>query len=359
MITQFHIFHEKYRGERSAELCAACDITRSSISVVYYDMALSRRFGRSVLIGESVSADTVIRQLCRLFMLSMKEYDIPAAAIKCIGYAAPVHLSCFLEEQLTPSDLFLHPETEIYTVPYISAAISGRFTASLLAVPEKSFIAADYSQSLCIAQSRGGKITCAAVPLAGAFEHTALESGMPCERGAIERVYREDNGTICYSVIGDADSIGISSCAAVQTAVMMINRGTVDPDGIMTDRDLFYIGEDFFISQSDVRAIQADKAASASALELFCRRTEQGSRTFFSGEVFAGDGFRSMLDIGAIPRGLSGAGYCRNSVEQGIICCLRDEQSRAAADSIALSAADISAEVFEGFDDLYIKNLSF
>ena len=47
MISEKHILHEKC----SAELALACDITANSITVVCYDLALERRYSRSVVFG--------------------------------------------------------------------------------------------------------------------------------------------------------------------------------------------------------------------------------------------------------------------------------------------------------------------
>lgn len=359
MLSSSHISFEKYRDERSAELCAAVDITRHSISLVFYDLALSRRVARTALCGESVTEDSVCSQLSRMFMLSGKQYGIAAANVRKIGFAAPVHIALFIEEQLSPTELFLRPETEIYVVPFISAAISGRFTAVLAALPEGDCLAADYGSSFCLAQREGDRLSCAVFPFVGAFDGSALESGMSCERGAIDEVSREKDGTICYGVVGDADSVGIAPSGALMAANILLSTGSLDSDGILTDRDMFYIGEDYYISQADIRVIQADKARSAAALELFGKRAGAAPRAFLSGEVFSAKGMEAMLTLGAVPETLRGAGYAKNAVEQGIIRCLESEEERARTEKIAANAVDITEEFLEEFDDLYINKLSF
>ena len=359
MLEQFHYFYEKLRPERSAELAAAFDITPCGISVVLCDMALSRRYARAALACEKVTSETVIRQMSRLLSLAMQRFDIPAQAVKSVGAAAGTHITALLESALTPTELFLPPETEIYLLPYISAGIGGRFTAALLTLPEGDFAAADIGAAVCTAVKRGDSLKCAAFPLSGAFDCSALTFGMPAENGAIVSVYSEKDGGLCYSVCGDIDAAGIAPCAAAEAAVLMLRRGTLDAFGILTDRDKFTIGEEIFLTQEDVRALQTDKARCAAALELMRREAEPSARTFLSGEPLAEDGMGALLDIGAVPHELAGAAFCRNAAEQGVINFVVSEKCRQTAHELVMSAEDITHGLLPEFDEIYIKNLEF
>lgn len=359
MIGQFHYYYEKFRPERSEELAAAFDITSCGMSVVIYDIALERRYARAALACENITAQTVLRQMARLLSLAMQKFGIPARSIKRVGAAADTHITVMLETELTSSDLFLPPETEIYVLPYISAGLGGRFTAALLTVPHGDIICADVGASVCAAVRSDGKLKCVSFPLSGAFDCSSLTFGMPAENGAIISVYREESGELCYSVVGDGDAAGISPCGAVRAAVVMLEHGIVDDFGIMTDRDRFTVGEEIFITQEDVRAIQTDKARTAAALELAMNNGGAGLRAFISGEPFADGGMKSMLSLGAVPRELSGAAFCRNSAEQGVVRYVTNEAGRDVAHDIVMSAEDMSNELMPEFDDLYIKNLEF
>lgn len=358
MLSEIHIINEKYRTERSAELAAACDITANSISVVYYDLALERRYARSVMIGAAVTPKIAARELPRLIGSSLAEFSIKPAAVKRVGIAAPVHIETAAECAYKANDLGLSDFCEVIYVPYISAGISGRFTASLLTLPEDGeWFSADFGGSLCIAHKTADVLHCAAFPLAGAFDGSALESGMPAENGAIEVVRRENDMTVVYEVAGDSDGVGISPCGALTAAAEMQRCGILDSDGIMTDRDHFFIGEDFFVSQNDIRVIQTDKARSAAAFGLL---PETDAPMFFSGEPFSdAAGFRALLELGAVPERFGGAAFCRNSAEQGIIAFLEDEAARARAFEYAHTAKDFSRDNLLKFDKSYLKNLNF
>lgn len=356
MMTNFTVLHEKYRSERSAELALACDITPCSISAVFYDLALERRYSRSAAFGKEFTVQTILDELAKLIITALREYSIKPAAVRRAGFAAPVYIETALEHTVSSEKLGLSAECEIMFVPYISAGISGRFTASLLTLPNaEEWAAADFGRTLCIAHKTANEIRSASFPLLGAFDGSALESGMPAEKGAIDSVHTDADGTRVYEVVGDCDSVGISPCGALMCAVEMKRAGILDNDGIMTDRDLYFIGEDYFISQSDIRAIQADKAFAAAAVGLL---PQMNGNVFFSGEPFStAGGFRALLELGGIPERFGTAAFCRNSTEQGIISYLESEEVRARANELIRSAIDISPKKLPKYDKDYLKNL--
>lgn len=349
-------FKEKYRPDRSSELAAACKITTSSISVVYYDTVMKRRFARAVSFG-IIAAKDASAELERLFNDSADVFGIAAADIKQVGIAAPLSVEGCMEENFSPGNLCLPENTEIFYLPFISAGIGGSFTASLLTLPECDCVTADFGRTFNIAKIKNGEVECASFPMNGAFDGSGLESGIPAERGAIETVRRERDGTIAYYVIGDGDSRGISSCAAAMSAVIIKRLGSLDEDGILLDRDMFHIGEDLYISQADIRVIQSDKATAAAALELF---SENDRKAFFSGEIFSSAaGFRALIELKAIPEVFSKAAFCRDSAEQGIIRCIEDPDELQRARIIAQNARDITEELSQDLDKLYFEKLPF
>lgn len=355
MILQKRVISEKFTEEHG-EIGIAVDISENCVSAAFYDLERSEICARSVLIGERITPDNAEEILRRLIVTAMRENGISAAMVKCVGIAAGVHVSGVLERDLSSADLFLRPRTEVFIMPFISAAISGRFTAALLTLPDEDCVFADFGRTLFAAVKNGGSVSCAAFPLSGAFDGSGLESGMPSANGAIIAVAEQSDGTLMYQVAGDSESIGISPCAAMMIALHMRDSGIMDSDGIMTDRDLFYIGEDFYISQADIRVIQADKAKSAAALSLL---PEIGN-AYFSGEPFANSGgIAAMCALGAIPERFKSAKFCRGSVENGIIKCLADESERARIVQIAQNSRENTEKFLHQFDELYLKFLPF
>lgn len=351
-------FHEPPRSERSDRLAAACDISENMISIVFYDLIMKRRYARSVSYGTKITASAAPDEFCSLFSAAVNEFGF-GKDIKKVGIAGRFSVESILEERLDRMELGIAQNAEICFVPFISAGIGGDFTASLLTVPNDDFIAVEFGSTLYAAKKSGSEFVCAAFPMSGAFDGSGLESGMPAEKGAIDAVRRDKDGTISYEVIGDCDSAGVSPCGAAMAAVIMRRIGALDEDGIMTDRDMFYVGEDYFVTQEDVRAIQADKAGAAAVFDVMLNDKE-GVKAFFSGEIFSdARGLKSLRELGAIPEKFMDAAFCRNSTEQGLIAFLEDEKARERAYKIANSAEDITERLYGAFDKRYLDHLDF
>ncbi len=358
-MTQSIIHHEKYRGEFSMELAAVCDITRGSMSVLFYDLSLDRAVARSVTVKCVLTPENIRIELGKLIFLSMREYSIPASSLCAIYIAAPLDIAD-AAEMLDPTEFFLAPDVRVEAVPFVSINVDGRYTAELAASgASPGSVLICFGRDLCMSYYNGEKLFTACVPLNGAFDGSGIESGMPCEFGAIDEVSR-DGGTICYSVVGDADSIGVSPSAVLDCVSLMRGMGVIDSDGIMTDRDHFYIGEDYYVSQSDVRSVQSDKAKTAAALECFFKKIGVVDAVYLTGDVFAGSGMKRLAELGAIPAEICGkAGYSRSTVEQGMIRLLRDTQLSEQIYCILSSAEDITEAIYEDLDEIYIRNLAF
>ena len=351
---------EKIRSEHSGEVAAAIEITRGSISVTLYDIRLSRRIGRAVTYGFSVTAENVLEELCGLMLRALGGTGVRACCVKSAAIAAPIFAAFRLEETLSAAALMLSPEAELCIIPALSLKYDGRFAASLAAAPvEEGVLSALIDDSFRAGIYHGGELLCASFDLSGAFSGAALESGMPAENGAVDEVYCENDGTICYCVVCDSESRGIAPSGALAAASLMLERGAIDSDGIMTDRDLFYIGEDLYVSQSDIRAIQSDKARTAAALELLSGRFPAVSEVYLSGEPFAARGAEHLEKLGGIPHGIPAVHSARNSVEQGLINLLTEDGAWERLNDKMCRFRDISDEISDDLGSLYIKNLAF
>ncbi len=353
----------KYRSERSGEIVIACCVGRHVVRAVLYDKALSRRYARAVRFGVTLTHENASEIINSLLLRLLRESGTPGNAVHGIGFAAPADITMALEEFFDPSEIFLPPDIDVIVLPIMSAACGGELTAVLAnAVREhQSVLAADVGGGLRAVSVSNGAVRFAQVALKGGLDSSAIETGMPLENGAIDQLSREPDGTICYSVIGDGDGLGISAPAAAQVVKIMLDTGALDHDGIMTDRDLFYIGEDHYISQQDVRVVQSDKAACRAALERIGAVTGPHDCVLISGEAFGSEqGAAAMAQLGAVPRGLGDKyGWSRDTAEQGLIYCVTDPEFMQKITRLCSEAEDITAEIHDGFDELYIKNLAF
>lgn len=365
MVKERTVF-EKYRSERSAELVLACLASRHSVSAVLYDTALERRFARAVTFGITLTNENAVEVVSALIVRLLREGAVPGNAVKRLGFAAPADITMAVEELLSPSDIFLPPDIEITILPMLSGGAGGDFTAVLAAAiqQEGSAIAADVTGSLRMAAVSGDKMMFAEIPLKGGLDGTALESGMPLESAQSSFSTGRRTEQSATASLATATAWESLRQRRLMRSESCWTPGALDGDGIMTDRDLFYIGEDFYISQADVRAVQSDKASIRAGLELFGETaSELGSfgRMVVSGEAFGSErGAAVMAGLGAVPKGLAEKyGWCRLPGEQGVIDCLVQPQLLERVHALCDSAEDVSHRLYAEFDELYIKNLGF
>lgn len=353
--------HDKIRSEYSMDVIIACDVTPSCIRIVFYDRSLSRRIARTAVVNAGITAENAPTELAKHIFMAMREYSVPSSAVTGIGICAPMQISLAIEEELSPTDMFLRPDVDFRVMPFVSAYADGRFAAMLATVPmEEGTFIAEFGNKLNLAYYTQGRLEIASMTLMGSFDASAFTDGIPYEFGAIDELYRDEGGIICYYVVGDEESCGVSASAALDGVCMMLERGIVDEDGIMTDRDQLYIGEDYCIIQRDVRAVQSDKAKATAAIECFLRRYSAPKDVYFTGDVTACNGVQRLAQLGIVPQTLADIAHSSPySAEQGVINCLSEEEMMHAVERLISDATDVSADILDGFDDLYITNLSF
>jgi len=164
---------------------------------------------------------------------------------------------------------------------------------------------------------------CAAGP---AFEGAKIECGMSGVSGAIDTLGTGD-GDILYNVIGGIEPRGICGSGLIDIMAMLLDTGLVDETGRFLNHDemgpnvsdslkqriryeqgnpKFIIAGEVYISQADIRNLQAAKAAIAAGIKILLKRYRVGQDKI-SRVIIAG-AFGNYVDpvsaqrIGLIPR---------------------------------------------------------
>ncbi len=109
------------------------------------------------------------------------------------------------------------------------------------------------------------------------LEGMNIECGCRAEEGAIEKFDIDEDYNIHYSTIGNAKAIGICGSGLIDIAGALVRRGIITKSGRwnknidpkLAERFVdkkFYITEDIYISQKDIRQIQLAKGAIAAGI---------------------------------------------------------------------------------------------
>ncbi|MDR2394853.1 MAG: ASKHA domain-containing protein [Treponema sp.] len=270
------------------------------------------------------------------------------------GNTTMLHLACNID----PSGLGKYPYTpaifggchtterglavssfaRVYLPPIISAYVGTDITSGLLITRleerKGSVLFIDIGTNGEMAFAKDGRIAAASTAAGPAFEGMNISCGMRAGAGAIESFTINDDGSCVYAVIGGGQNsrkaAGICGSGLLDIAGELVRTGVIDsrgrfvpPDkgnysallqermGQMEGKNVFFITEDVYLAQKDIRQIQLAKGAIRCGIEMLLSRFDFGAGTGDNAGdideiIIAGSfGFHlneeSLLRIGLLP----------------------------------------------------------
>ncbi len=213
-----------------------------------------------------------------------------------------------------------------------------------------------------------------AAPAGPAFEAAQIRCGMRAAEGAIEGVRIRD-GEVDLTVIGDVPAVGLCGSGLVDAVAELVGAGILDRSGRFVlgsserlgkigEENVFYLADEIFLSQRDVRELQFAKASIATGWSLLCR--DLGIEPEEISQVLLGGSFGSYLTpasavrIGLVPKlALPRIVAAGNVAGEGAKIVALSITERAAASSILDEVAYVELSGRADFNDLFIDQLSF
>lgn len=220
----------------------------------------------------------------------------------------------------------INPRGLLYCVPGISSWVGGDLTAGILAtgLHERDDVAMLIdvgTNGEIVLGNKDWLIACSA-STGPALEGGSVACGMIAEKGAIEKVYIEDNRVRC-KVIGNAPPKGFCGSGIIDLMAVLLDLGVIDRAGrFVEDSDpevefkdgcgRFFIArkadgaaKDVFLTQEDVENVITAKAAVFAATKIMLDRLNLELSDI--SHVFLAGGFGSYIDrrnaikIGLLP----------------------------------------------------------
>jgi uncharacterized 2Fe-2S/4Fe-4S cluster protein (DUF4445 family) len=217
-----------------------------------------------------------------------------------------------------------------------------------------------------------------------AFEGAKIECGMIGLNGAIDRVWFDEED-VRYGVIGDVEAAGICGSGLVDAIASLLDLGILDPSGKMNDPSTlpaalsekirkrlrkkgkerrFWLSDKVYISQKDVRQVQAAKAAVAAGIEILTRKigvtTQEIATVMIAGAFGSYVNPRSAMRIGLIPSvPIERVISVGNSALAGAKMYLLSRRVRELADKLHEITELHELSVEKGFMEAFISNMSF
>jgi uncharacterized 2Fe-2S/4Fe-4S cluster protein (DUF4445 family) len=296
--------------------------------------------------------------------LSMAPFTIAARRLpeaRAADFGLQVH-------ERAPAVMF--PALGAYVGPDIVAGI----LATGLTLDRRVRLFIDVGTNSEIVLGSSAKALATAAPAGPAFEAAQIRCGMRAADGAIEGVKIVD-GDVQLTVIGDVEPVGLCGSGLVDACAELVGAGMLDHSGRFvldaSDRfgkigkeNVFYLTDDIYLSQRDVRELQFAKASIATGWTILCR--ELGVEASEVSQVLLGGSFGSYLTpasavkIGLVPRlPLARIVAAGNVAGEGAKIAALSVTERAAANAVLEEVRYVELSGRSDFNDLFIDELAF
>jgi uncharacterized 2Fe-2S/4Fe-4S cluster protein (DUF4445 family) len=179
-------------------------------------------------------------------------------------------------------------------------------------------------------------------------------------------------------VIGDVDPVGIAGSGLVDAVAELVAAGILDHSGrfvaeapvcaerlgLIGEERVFYLSDDVYLSQRDVRELQFAKASIATGWSILCRdlgvRPEEISQVLLAGSFGTYLSPASAIRIGLVPKlPLTRIVSAGNVAGEGAKIAALSVQERAAATAILDAVDYVELSGRSDFNDLFVDQLAF
>ena len=272
----------------------------------------------------------------------------------------------------------VNDEAILSLIPSASSYVGGDIVSGIMASDFKNneeAVFIDIGTNGEMAVIKNGKIISTSTAAGTALEGMNIECGCRAQRGAIETFDIDEEFNISYTTIGDEKPIGICGSGLIDIAGAMVKRNILLKSGRwnknldfklenrLVDKK-FYITEDIYISQKDIRQIQLAKGAIAAGVILMLE--EIGLKIEEIAKVYIAGAFGYHVDpynikkIGLIPKGFRGEiSFLGNTSLEGARLALINKECFEEIYNIRKNIEVLELSLKENFQDIFVSQLNF
>jgi uncharacterized 2Fe-2S/4Fe-4S cluster protein (DUF4445 family) len=280
--------------------------------------------------------------------------------------------------QATDFGVRVHERAPAVTFPALGAYVGPDIVAGVLAtgltLDKRTRLFIDVGTNSEIVLGSSARALATAAPAGPAFEAAQIRCGMRAADGAIEGV-RIVDGEVELIVIGDVAPVGLCGSGLVDAVAELVGAGILDHSGRFVlgsstrlakigEENVFYLSDDVFLSQRDVRELQFAKASIATGWQILCN--DMGVDPAEISQVLLGGSFGSYLTaasavkIGLVPKlPLTRIVAAGNVAGEGAKIAALSITERAAANAVLDEVDYVELSGRTDFNDLFIDQLAF
>ena len=272
----------------------------------------------------------------------------------------------------------VHPRAPAVTFPALGAYVGPDIVAGILAtgltLDRRVRLFIDVGTNSEIVLGSSAETLATAAPAGPAFEAAQIRCGMRAADGAIEGVKIKD-GDVELSVIGDVEPVGLCGSGLVDAVSELVRVGILDHSGRFVEgsserlrkigeEKVFYLHDEVYLSQRDVRELQFAKASIATGWTILCRELgvapEDVSQVLLAGSFGTYLSPASAIRIGLVPRlPLMRIVSAGNVAGEGAKIAALSVTERAAGQAVLDAVRYVELSGRTDFNDLFIDQLAF
>ncbi|HWR62691.1 MAG TPA: ASKHA domain-containing protein [Clostridia bacterium] len=258
---------------------------------------------------------------------------------------------------------------------YIGADIIAGITATGFNKKSGAAIFIDIGTNGEIAAINNGRIAATSTAAGPALEGMNISCGCRAEAGAIDSFSIDETYNISYTTIGGIKPRGICGSGLIDIAAFFVKREIVQRNGRFNPsldlrvkdslRDkCFYITDEIYISQKDIRQIQLAKGAIAAGIALLLEKLGLPLDKVEEAVIAGAFGYhinpRSIMDISLIPKGFRGKiTFVGNSSVEGARLALINGSMLRAMEALKDEITVLELSNSDSFQECFINELNF
>lgn len=276
-------------------------------------------------------------------------------------------------------DIHINEEGILTLIPSVSSYVGADITAGIIATDfhNRNYPAVfiDIGTNGEIAAISNGKMAASSTAAGPALEGMNISCGMRAEEGAIESFDIDDNFNLTYSTINNKSAKGICGSGLIDIAASLVKRNVILSTGRfnkelqnkLKDRirdKKFYITDNVYISQKDIRQIQLAKAAISSGITMLLNQINISIESIEEIVIAGAFGYHinpeSIKEIGLIPKGFNHKiTFVGNSAVEGAKIALINENKLSEMSTIKNNIKIVELSTRDDFQDHFVKALNF
>lgn len=281
--------------------------------------------------------------------------------------------------QAREAGIMIFPEGRVTLLPSASGYVGADILAGLVATgfdrKDNTAIFLDIGTNGEIVANLGGRLMATSTAAGPALEGMNISCGCRAEDGAIDTFSIDDQFELHFTTIGTTAPQGICGSGLIDITAAMFKRNLIlasgrfnphlDPKIKARVRDKkFYLTEDIYISQKDIRQIQLAKGAIAAGITLLLEEAGLPLEAIHEAVIAGAFGYHinpeSLREIGLLPKGFKGKiHFVGNSSAEGARLALINKGVMAQMNELRHQIEVLELSTNPRFQDYFVKALGF